>query len=219
MAAKKRNKLSAKNLKKFLQKGQVSRLLLILAIIVLVAVVIVYLILRMADRPAAPTPETGPEVPQPVYEEALGNLKFVFESAIDKGNVLRVADISKEQYYSSWQKDVYSTERFIEVTVGAQNKGKANISDRSWDIGNIVDAEGRNFEPLDDYSIDAWLPDDNFCGALLKPEFDPIPCTKIYEVSKISTGLKITIISGKNNEANNFSSGDVDQSFLDLIVK
>ncbi len=211
--------MASKKRKKFLQNGQVSRLLLILAIIVLVAGVIVYLVMRMAEPAPAPTPGPDNELPQPVYEETLGNLKFVFESAIDKGSVLKVAEIMNNQYSSSWQKDIYTTERFIEVTIGAQNKGKANIADRSWDIGNIIDADGRNFEPSDEYSVDAWLPENNSCGVLLKPEFDPVPCTKIYEVSKVSTGLKITVISGKDNEANNFSSGSVDQALIDLIVK
>jgi len=105
------------------------------------------------------------------------------------------------------------------VTIGAQNKGTANIEERSWDIENIVDSDGRNFVPLEGYSVDPWLPISNFCGALLKPEFDPVPCTKMYEVSKKSAGLKIRVISGKDNSPNNLSSDNVDEAMIDLIVK
>lgn len=202
---------------KFDQKGQVSRLLLVLAIIVLVAVVIVYLVVGMAERPAAPVENPTQNIPQPHYEQTLGNIKFVFIESRDLGSVLRASQRINQA--SSWVKDVITTERFIIVTIGAQNKGKENIENRAWDIGNIVDDEGRNFEPSDGYTIDAWLSEDNSCGVLLKPEFDPVPCTKIYEVSKISTGLKIMVMSGKNNEPNKISSGDFDQELIDLIIK
>jgi len=202
---------------KFDQKGQVSRLLLVLAIIVLVAVVIVYLVIGMAERPSAPVENPTQNIPQPHYEQTLGNIKFVFIESRDLGSVLRASQRTNQA--SSWVKDIPTTERFIIVTIGAQNKGKENIENRAWDIGNIIDAEGRNFEPSDGYTIDAWLPEDNSCGVLLKPEFDPVPCTKIYEVSKISTGLKIMVMSGKNNEPNKISSGDFDQELIDLIIK
>ena len=202
---------------KFDQKGQASRLLLVLAIIVLVAVVIVYLVIRMAETPAAPAENPGETIPQPEYEQTLGNVKFVFMDSRDLGSVLRASDAKGQS--SSWLKDIKTTERFIIVTIGAQNKGKENIVERSWDIGNIVDSEGRNFVSLDKYASDPWIPDENSCQALLKPEFEPVPCVKIYEVSKISTGLKITVISGKNNDTSNFSSGNVDQELIDLIIK
>lgn len=202
---------------KFNQKGQVSRLLLVLAIIVLVAVGIVYLIMRMAERPPAPSPEPDNTAPQPVYEKTLGNVRFVFEGARDIGSVLRASQASSQ--YSAWLKDIGTTERFIIITIGAQNKGKENIQDRSWDIGNMVDSDGRNFVPMDRYTAEPWVPEGNSCGVLLKPEFDPVPCTKIYEVSKVSTGLKIRVVTGKNNDPNNLSSGDVDEALIDLIVK
>jgi hypothetical protein len=62
-----------------------------------------------------------------------------------------------------------------------------------------------------------WLPKPNLCGELLKPAFDPTPCTKIYEVSKESTGFKIRIEAGKNNKP--ISSGSNNSFLLDLIVK
>jgi hypothetical protein len=213
-------KKSKNNLHNFLQKGQVARLLLVLAIVVLVAVVISYLVMKMAERPQAPSGTEVPEIPMPVYEQTLGDARFLFMSAIDMGNVLKVSD-SKNKTSYSWRQDqdVVTTERFIKVTIGAQNKGKLNILDRSWDIGNIVDSEGRNFVPMDLNKIQSWLPEDNYCGELLKPEFEPIPCTKIYEVSKISTGLKIRVLSGKNNQPTDFSPKNRDEALIDLIVK
>ncbi|MDP3882625.1 MAG: hypothetical protein Q8Q48_01055 [Candidatus Staskawiczbacteria bacterium] len=222
--------MASKKRKKFLQKGQarlqrlwrsqcgqVSRLLLILAIIILVAVVIVYLVMRMAERPSAPIDEPTQTVPQPEYEQTLGNVKFVFIDARDQGSVLRKADARGQSY--SWAKDLTTTERFIIVTIGAQNKGKENIVERSWDIGDIVDSEGRRFVALDEYDSEPWLPEENLCQTLLKPEFDPTPCAKIYEVSKISTGLKIIVQTGKDNKALNLSSDDVEEALIDLIVK
>jgi hypothetical protein len=211
-------KKSKKNLHNFLQKGQVSRLLLVLAIVILVAVVITYLVLKMAERPQAPSGPETPEIPMPVYEETLGNARFLFMSAIDMGNVLKISE-SNDKKYSTWRQDVVTTERFIKVTIGAQNKGKVNIKDRTWDIENIVDSEGRNFVPMSDSIVKDWLPEENYCGELLKPEFEPIPCTKIYEVSKIATGLKIRVLSGKDNEASVSSSEKSEGALIDLIVK
>src|SRR3989344_725801 len=181
------------------ENGQVSRLLLVLAIVVLVAVVIVYLVMRMAERPPAPGP--GPDdssVPQPFYEKTLGNIKFVFIDSRDLGSVLTPSMAKKKTYGSN--NSLKTTERFIIVTIGAQNKGKTNIEERSWDMGDIVDSEGRRFVAFKDYTINNWIPDESSCGALLKPEFDPTPCIKIYEVSKISTGLKIIILAGKDKD-------------------
>ncbi len=203
-----------KNINK--SSGQASKLLLVLAIVVLVAVVITYLIIRMATPPPKPPEPTGDVIPQPIYEQTLGDIRFIFGGSRDMGNVLTAAQAKDASY---WQKNLTTTERFVMVTIGAQNKGKANIEERSWDIENIVDSDGRNFVPLEGYSVDPWLPADNFCGALLKPEFDPVPCIKIYEVSKKSSGLKIRVVSGKNNSPSNLSSDDVDSAMIDLIVK
>jgi hypothetical protein len=173
----------------------------------------------MAERPSAPVEPKIPGAEQPVYEKQLGNIRFVFESAPDRGKVLRVSDITNNQYSSSWQKDLPTIERFIEVTVGGQNMGTENTEQNAWDIENIVDSEGRNFVPMDQYVVQAWLPANNSCGALLKPAFDPLPCTKIYEVSKRSTGLKIRVKAAQNSISDNISSGKVESALLDLIVK
>lgn len=204
------------------QRGQASRLLLVLAVIVLVAVVITFLIMRMAEKPPNPAPGPGPEVSLPVYEATLGDIRFVFESAIDKGNILKVSDIKNSQYTYSSQKDLSvsnSGAKFIKVTIGAQNMGTVNTEQKSWDIEDIVDSEGRHFVPLEGYIISPWLPNTDLCGTLLKPAFDPTPCTKIYEVSKQSSGFKIKVETGIGNSASNFSSGKIDSALINLIVK
>jgi hypothetical protein len=85
-----------------------------------------------------------------------------------------------------------TTEKFIKVTVAAQNKGKVNLPQFSWDIGNLVDSDGRNFVPINEKAY-YFLPQPSLCGEVLKPEFEPTPCVKLYEVSKASTNLKIML--------------------------
>lgn len=201
------------------QAGQASRLLLVLAIIVLVAVIITFLIMKMAEPPAKPSPSSLPTPDQPFYERTLGAIRFVFQTALDKGNTLRASEAVNVQYAYSSLKDITTTEKFIKVTVGAQNKGTVNIEEGAWDLGVIIDSEGRRYVAVDDYTINPWLPPQNFCKALLKPAFDPAPCTKIYEVSKESTGLKVEVRTGTNNVADNFASGKIDSDLIDLIVK
>jgi len=200
--------------------GQASRLLLVLAIVVLVAVIITFLIVRMAEKPPKPVITPGITIPVPVYEQTLGNIRFVHISALDRGQVLRASEIVNPQYYSG-QKDLPVTTggKFIQVTIGAQNMGTENIEQGSWGIENIVDSKGRNFVSMEGYTISPWLASADLCGTLLKPAFDPTPCTRIYEVSKESVGLKIRVETGKDNTANNFSGGKVDSFLIDLIVK
>lgn len=194
--------------------GQVSRLLLILAIIILVAVVIVFVVMKVATPPPAPVTEepTGPKV---VYEASIGEIKFTFLEARDMGKIL----FGLKSRFPDWQKDMSTTEKFIMVKIGAQNKGKTNVPERVWDIGNIVDSEGRNFVPLD-RTADSWLPDPNLCSELLKPEFAPTPCVKMYEVSRVSTGLKINVSSSTKKADGEYStdSKDKETTLIDLIV-
>lgn len=197
--------------------GQVSRLLLVLAIVILVAGIITYLVIKMAERPPKPAGPATPTVELPVYDKTLGNVRFVFESARNLGNILRAAEAVNTVYAT--QKDLSTTEKFIEVTIGAQNKGKANIEQGSWDMENIVDKDGREFIPMDAYIVNPWLPITDLCGDLLKPAFNPLPCTKIYEVAKGSTELKIRVKTGQDNTAGSFSAGKVDVFLIDLIVK
>lgn len=187
--------------------GQASRLLLVLAIVIFVAIIITYLVIKMTERP--PSPEPNPEIPLPAYEKTLGDIRFVFESALDKGQILKASDIKNSQYASQKNDLVISNTgaEFIQVTIGAQNVGTENTKPNIWDIENVVDSKGRNFIPLEMIVANPWLPNSNPCGALLKPAFAPTPCTKIYEVSKESTGLKIRVKSDK------------DSSLVDLIVK
>ena len=203
--------------------GQASKLLLVLAVVVLVAVIITFLIIKMAEKPPVPVAPVVPTIPLPAYEQTLGNIRFVFESAVDKGGVLKVSDAVNTQYISSSQKDLVIDNpgaKFIKVTIGAQNKGTTNTEQNAWTIENIVDSQGRNFVPIQEgYEIAPWLPTPDLCGALLKPAFDPTPCTKIYEVSKESTGLKVRVETGKDNASNNLSSGKMDVFLIDLIVK
>lgn len=197
--------------------GQVSRVLLILAIVVLFAAIITYLIIKMADKPPAPIVTEEPSVPQPVYEQAIGNIKFTFGSARNLGNTLRTSQIKNARY--TWQKkDITTTEKFIEITINAQNKGKENIENRSWGIGDVIDSEGRRFVKMPDSAVSAWLPETDTCGDLLKPEFEPATCTKIYEVSKISTELKVEVVAGEENTPNGFSSDKATRLPIDLII-
>ncbi|MEK7080554.1 MAG: hypothetical protein AAB925_01840 [Patescibacteria group bacterium] len=193
------------------QCGQVSKLLLVLAVIMLAAIIITYLVMRAATAPPAP-PVDNTTIPLPAYEQTLGDIKFIFMQARDMGNVLK----GSQSRNPSWQKDIQSVERYIKVTIGAQNKGLVNIKEQVWGIGNIVDSEGRNFTPLQ-YSIDSWLPDPNLCGILLKPEFEPAPCVKIYEVSKVSKGLKIQVVANRK-VGNEYPSDKKDTALIDLII-
>jgi len=199
------------------QNGQVSKLLLVLAAIVLVAAIIVYLVMKMAERPSKPATSVTPPVVLPVYEKQLGDIRFIFISALDKGSLLKASEVKNNKYGSS-QKDLAVSNtgaKFIQVTVGAQNKGTMNTANNVWNIENIVDSEGREFIPSEGYSVNPWIPAESSCGELLKPAFDPTPCVKIYEVSKASTGFKIRIESGKENS----TTGKAETFLLDIIVK
>ncbi len=197
------------------QAGQASRMLLILAAVVLVAVVIVYLVIKMAERPPRPNPEPEPGVTGPVYEQTMDDIKFTFIRAKDLGGVLTGASSKNPQ----WQKDLVTTERYVRLTIGAQNKGKENVPDNVWDIENIVDSEGRNYVPLD-YRVQAWLPEPDLCGTLLKPEFEATPCVKIYEVANIAQGLKIRVLSKPKSAEGRYATEESkkDEAYIDLIV-
>ncbi len=202
------------NKKFFGESGQASRMLLVLAIVVFVAGIIVFIILRAAQKPPAPSLPVE-EVPKAVYQVTLGDIKFTFQDAVDMGNILKGAKSRNPQY----QKDLTSTERFIAVTIGAQNQGKENVPERVWDLKNIIDSEGREFVPMDAYIVGSWLPDPNLCQDLLKPAFTPIPCAKVYEVSKLSKNLKIQVTAqeksgtGYSSAPNSLMTG-----LIDLIV-
>ena len=174
--------------KKF-AKGQVSTTLIIIAVVLFVAIVVVYLAIRFSSgnffQPKQETTSEG-QPSEPIYEVIIGDTRFLFESAEDLGSVL-----SSESLTSTYKSEEVTTEKFIRVIVRAQNKGKNDLKKFSWDIENIVDSVGRNFPPSS--RAYNFLPKPNLCGAILKPEFEPTPCVKIYEVSKVSTNLKLEV--------------------------
>lgn len=182
-----------KNINK--SSGQIARTLLALAVIVLIALAIVYIVVSIT-KPKPPSQPVTPGEPNPVYEATIGDIRFLFLEATDMGSVLR----GRNSRSPDWQKDLESTERFIEVTIGAQNIGKENTKDRIWEIGNIIDSEGRNYIPSGQ-EVSSWLPQyqDDLCGSILKPSFEPSSCKKIYEVAKVATGLKIQVIVSKES--------------------
>lgn len=171
------------------QCGQVSRAILVIAGAILLIIIIAFLAIKIASSKKAQTaPASVQEIepPKPVYETTIGDIKFILQSSMDLGNVL------KPEKHQVYQKDLTTTERFIKVVIGAQNKGKIQTDQYVWEIGNIIDSEGRNFIPITNKAY-YFLPQPSLCGAILKPEFAPISCTMMYEVSKQSTGLKIEV--------------------------
>jgi hypothetical protein len=170
--------------------GQASRVIIILAVVVLIMSGVVYGITRYALSRGAAKPVSSTEIPQPVYDATIGDIKFTVDSARNMGSVLA----GKASRFPNAQPDIVTTEKFIKVTVKAQNKGKNDTVQYTWDLGNIVDSEGRNFVPITEKAY-SWVPFPDMCGAALKPEFEPSPCVRYYEVSKASEGLKLQVMS------------------------
>ena len=212
--------------------GQVSRLFLVLGIVILVAVIIVYLVMKMvtpAPKPVVSLP-TATGTPSLVFQKQVGDIQFVFQNGVDKGTVITTAQIVNTQIVPQFESNqnapvsnlvASSGGKYIQVTVGAQNEGLGNIDQGSWDIGNVVDSQGRNFIPLD-ATIDApWISANNGCGALLLPALDPVPCTKIYEISNKSTGLKITVenLEKSTKNAAQVKTKIVNSALIDITVK
>lgn len=191
-----------------LEAGQIARILLALAVILLVAIVIAYFVVKRAEKKPTPLPPTGTEQPLPVYDTTIGDVKFVFLETTNLGNTLWGSN-SREP---DWQKDLKTTERFIELIVGGQNVGKQNTEEGIWDIGEIVDKDGRNFTPLEKDKVRNWLPEENLCGAVLKPSFEPTPCIKIYEVAKIAKDLKVRVFLYKKA----YSDERGEESIIDI---
>ena len=170
------------------QKGAISRIILIGGAFILVVIIIIIVLLAVRSGSSKKNQNNSGgavvEPSLPVYEKQIGDINFTLDSSEDLGNILK----AQNQY----QKDVTTTERFIQVVIGAQNKGKMATGPYNWDLGNIVDSDGRIFPNVNN-AASSYLPNPNPCGLSLKPEFYPVSCTKIYEVSKISKGLKIEI--------------------------
>ncbi len=175
--------------------------------IVFVAIIIVAVVFRFFIITPESTPKEEEEEPKPQYEVTTGNVKFIFKEAINRGDIL---SSSEGEFKYHREKELTTTENFIQVTVGATNVGKENIDDREWHIKEIVDEEGRIFESMNPRETEPWLPKDNDCDAVLKPGFTPSLCTKMYEVAKVSKRLKIRVASGER--------GNKGEGFLDLFV-
>ncbi len=174
------------------QSGAISKIILILAGVVLLIAIVVFIALSIASSKKSNTQgnnqntQTEVEIPKPVYDATIGDVRLIMQSSVNMGSALKSV--------VSYQQDLITTERFIKVTIGGQNKGKLETESFAWDIGNIIDSEGRNFVPITNQAYN-FLPKPDLCGSILKPEFAPISCIRIYEVSKQSKGLKIQVIS------------------------
>ena len=116
----------------------------------------------------------------------IGDIRFVLQSSLDLGNYLKGSN--------SGYSDIQTSERFIKVTIGAQNKGKVETANYGWDVGNIIDSEGRIFSPITNRAY-YFLPKPDLCGASMKPEFALVSCVRMYEVSKKSEGVKIEVVN------------------------
>lgn len=134
---------------------------------------------------SSPEESPPPTVEEPVYEVDVGDVKFRIKEVKDRGNRLSLADA-----YSRRPHDVTTTERFIEVTIEVQNIGKKDIKG-GWSINNIFDKDEREFSYYP--AALAWISPESNCGGRLKPGFSPTLCTKIYEVAKVSSGLKVQV--------------------------
>lgn len=172
-----------------LSSGKISKILLILAIAIVVVIIVVFAVIKVVGNKKTETAKTEAqktekvEAPKPVYDIEMQNIKFTFQEAENLGTILKAKTI--------YDQDLKTTEKFIKVMVGGQNKGKTNAIQYAWDIGNIVDSEGRIFIPYDKAYF--FLPKPDLCGSILKPEFQATPCVRIYEVSKLSKNLKIEV--------------------------
>ena len=179
------------NMKLHNERGEISKVLLLLAGAVLVVIVIIFVstkFLQSNGSSGTPDPSATPSpTPQFIHETQMGNIKFTLISFQELGSVLKGK--------SSYEQDLTTTGRFVKVVIGAQNKGKNNTEQYGWDLGNVIDSEGRNFLQVSSYSYITGNQQDT-CGAILKPDFDPVACTRIYEVSKLSAGLKVELRAG-----------------------
>jgi len=167
--------------------GQVPTSLLIGVIVIILLVIIVFVVLKVVRKPPPPAPPTEKEE-EPIYEVAIGDVKFKLIGAKDRGNALRVSESRQPEYL---REDLITTDRFIEVTISAENVGKDNIPHNVWEIEELSDKEGRKFYSSPQF--DSWIPQESKCGDLLKPGFTPTLCTEIYEVANVASGLKVKV--------------------------
>lgn len=157
-------------------------------------------------KPAPPPPPVVKE-PEPVYEVSLDEaIRFQLKEVKDRGDTLKLEECMMPQFL---RQDVTTTERFIEVSVLVDNIGKDNINAGYWDIREIYDSEGSKFYSENTFNL--WVSSDSGCSNVLKPKFTPTLCSKIYEVAKAATGLKLEVYfkDSKNSK---------EQVFIDLGI-
>ncbi len=169
-------------------------LILIGAVIAVIVIIVIIAITMM--KPVPPSEETEEEKEELVYEVEVGDIKFKLKEVKDRGDILK---ISENKYPRSTREDLITTERFIEVTISAQNIGKDNIRFGEWEVKELIDSEKRKF--YSSRQSDNWILEENKCSDILKPGFSPTFCAKIYEVAKISTGLKVEVFAKKGGSA------------------
>jgi len=166
--------------------------MIIIGILACVGAAAVFLIITMVRTAPPPVVEVEKE-PEPVYEVKLGEkVRFKLQEVKDRGDTLKVEESRNPNFV---KQNVTTTERFIEVTIAVDNIGEDNIPAGSWDVrevyGKIDDKEGKKYYSSTLFNY--WAPSDGKCGDLLKPGFSPTLCTKIYEVARIATGLKVEV--------------------------
>ena len=183
----------------FNQLGAIPKQMLMLVGIVAGVAVIGIVLISVFSKPPPPPPE--PEEPPLVFEVELGDVKFNIEEVVDMGNLL----LGEERTVGQKRGDLSTTERFILVTVGAENIGTENIRSGDWLVEGLVDSVGRKFYYT--RQADPWLPLESSCNSILKPGFSPTYCSKIYEVANVATGLQVKV-NYKNRES----------AFLDLGI-
>jgi len=188
-------------------KGALFLIIGIVAVVV-IALVVATTVLRSPEAPEDEIIEVVKgEMPEPVYELVVGDIKFSFIEAKEMGNILRCQERSVVPRTCRPQYDLSTTDKFIKVKITAQNVGRDNIARGSWGIEELIDSEERIFYPPHRDGARHWVPEESECGALLRPGFTPTSCIQIYEVADRSIGLRVGV------------SGQVDrdkQHFLDL---
>ena len=171
-------------------RGALSTIILVLIIIVVIALIIAFFVARRNQKPAVTKP-VSTEPPPPVYNVKINNINFTLLEDTNLGNILYGKESSKPKY----QKDLETTERFIQVTIGAQNSGTVNTKKTIWGVGNIIDDHGRNYIPKAFDKVENWLPAGNThnCSSILEPIFTPTSCIRIYDVANGAENLKIQV--------------------------
>lgn len=170
---------------KFSEKiGELSKEQMILLGIAGVVLIAVFILLSGVLKQQPPS---GPPPSGPVYEVELEDkIRFKLQEVKDRGDILRLTEAINPK---AAKKDATTSGRFIEVTVSVYNIGKDNIKAGTWGLKDLYDSNGAKFYSSTFYNL--WVSGESQCGVLLKPQFPPILCSKIYEVSKVSTGLKV----------------------------